>query len=89
MLIVPGMEINHRVDWDRVLATLQPECAYVRRTYAAGTPVASVCVGAFLLGEAGVLNGRRATTAWLFAKALGQRYPDTKMDAPAMLLDDA
>jgi transcriptional regulator GlxA family with amidase domain len=88
-LIVPGMEINHRVDWDRALAPLAPECAYVRRAYAAGTPVASVCIGAFLLGEAGLLQGRRATTAWLFAQALGQRYPGTTVDGSAMLLDDA
>jgi transcriptional regulator GlxA family with amidase domain len=88
-LIVPGMEINHRVDWDRALAPLQPECAFVRRAYAAGTPVASVCVGAFVLGEAGLLQGRRATTAWLFAQALGQRYPGTTVDASAVLLDDA
>lgn len=89
VLIVPGMEINHRVDWDRVLAALQTECAFVRRAYAAGTPVASVCVGAFVLGEAGLLQGRRATTAWLFAQALGQRYPGTTVDASAVLLDDA
>ena len=88
-LIVPGMEINHRVDWGRVLASLQPECAFVRRAYAGGTPVASVCVGAFVLGEAGLLQGRRATTAWLFAQALGQRYPSTTVDASAVLLDDA
>lgn len=88
-LIVPGMEINHRVDWGRVLASLQPECAFVRRAYAGGTPVASVCVGAFVLGEAGLLQGRRVTTAWLFAQALGQRYPDTTVDASAVLLDDA
>lgn len=88
-LIIPGMEINHQVDWSRVLGQLQPECAFVRRIYAAGTPVASVCVGAFLLGEAGLLQGRRATTAWLFAQALGQRYPGTTVDPTAVLVDDA
>lgn len=89
ILIVPGMEINHRVDWDRALAPLALECAYVRKAYAAGTPVASVCIGAFLLGEAGLLQGRRATTAWLFAQALGQRYPGCTVDGSALLLDDA
>ena len=89
VLIVPGMEINHRVDWDRALAPLAPECAYVRKVYATGTPVASVCIGAFLLGEAGLLQGRRVTTAWLFTQVLGQRYPGSTVDATAMLLDDA
>lgn len=89
VLIVPGMEINHRVDWDRALAPLAQECTYIRRTYAAGTPVASVCIGAFLLGEAGLLQGRRVTTAWLLTQVLGQRYPGSTVDATAMLLDDA
>jgi transcriptional regulator GlxA family with amidase domain len=88
-LIVPGMEINHQVDWDDALAPLQRECAFVRRAYAAGTPVASVCLGAFLLGEAGLLQGRRVTTAWALAQALGQRYPGATVDASAVLLDDA
>ena len=89
ILIVPGMEINHRVDWDRALAPLALECAYIQKAFAAGTPVASVCIGAFLLGEAGLLQGRRVTTAWLLTQALGQRYPGSSVDATAMLLDDA
>ena len=37
--------------------------------------VASVCSGAFLLAEAGLLNGKRATTHWLAATDLAGRYP--------------
>jgi transcriptional regulator GlxA family with amidase domain len=89
VLIVPGMEINHQVDWDRALAPLAPECTFLRKAYAAGTPVAAVCIGAFLLGEAGLLHGRRATTAWIFAHVLKQRYPGCAVDATSMLLEDA
>lgn len=89
ILMVPGMEITHRVNWDQALEPLAPECAFVRKAYAAGTPVAAVCIGAFLLGEAGLLQGRRATTAWLFTQVLGQRYPGTTVEASAMLVDDA
>jgi transcriptional regulator GlxA family with amidase domain len=35
----------------------------------------SVCVGAFLLAEAGLLNGKRATTHWKFGRELAGRYP--------------
>lgn len=88
-LIVPGMEINRQVDWTRSLAPLGVELAFVRKTFASGTPVASVCVGAFLLGEAGLLRGRKVTTAWLFAEALEQRYAETRVDASAVLLEDS
>jgi transcriptional regulator GlxA family with amidase domain len=37
--------------------------------------VASVCTGVFVLAEAGLLNGARATTHWMFLDELGKRYP--------------
>lgn len=89
LLIVPGLEISRRVDWDTALAPLGRELSFIRKTFAAGTPVASVCVGSFLLGEAGLLNGRKATTAWLFAPALAQRYPAVRVDAASVLWEDA
>lgn len=88
-VIVPGMESTHGVNWTTTLAALHTEVAWVRKTFTAGTPVASVCVGAFVLGEAGLLQGRRATTSWLFGRALGERYDGCQVDASAVLLEDA
>ncbi|KDN82133.1 GlxA family transcriptional regulator [Kitasatospora cheerisanensis] len=42
--------------------------------------VASVCTGAFLLGEAGLLAGRRATTHWAYSEALARRFPDVTVE---------
>ena len=42
--------------------------------------IASICTGAFLLAEAGLLNGKRATTHWRFAQALALRYPLVTME---------
>ncbi len=50
--------------------------------------VASVCNGAFLLAEAGLLTGRRATTHWLVAGELGVRYPDIEVDADPIYIKD-
>lgn len=74
-LVVPGFEIVPTDDVDGVLGAWRRESRLIAATAAAGVPVSSVCVGAFLLGEAGLLDGRVATTSWLFAGALAARYP--------------
>lgn len=48
----------------------------------------SVCTGAFLLGQAGLLRGRRVATHWAAAAELGRRHPDARVDAEAILLFD-
>ncbi|MBC6456998.1 GlxA family transcriptional regulator [Actinomadura sp. HBU206391] len=50
--------------------------------------VASVCTGAFILAEAGLLDGRRATTHWLMTDRLGGRYPDVTVDADPIYVKD-
>lgn len=50
--------------------------------------LASVCSGAFLLGEAGLLDGRRATTHWMGAEQLAQRYPRVSVDPDAIYVRD-
>src|SRR5436190_20311114 len=42
--------------------------------------VTSVCTGAFLLGAAGLLDGRRATTHWRYAASLAQHYPAVRVE---------
>jgi transcriptional regulator GlxA family with amidase domain len=48
----------------------------------------SVCVGAFLLAEAGLLNGRRATSHWKFARELGSRFPRVLVDPNPIWVKD-
>ena len=48
----------------------------------------SVCVGSFLFAEAGLLNGRRATSHWRFAKELARRYPKVKVESEPVWVKD-
>ena len=48
----------------------------------------SICTGAFVLAEAGILNGRHATTHWAFAHDLQQRFPDTQVDDDRIFIVD-
>ncbi|KZM48140.1 DJ-1/PfpI family protein [Labrenzia sp. OB1] len=50
--------------------------------------VAGLCLGAFGLAEAGLLNGRRATTHWARATELGTLYPAIRIDPAAIYVDD-
>lgn len=56
--------------------------------HAEGTVLGSVCAGAFVLAETGLMDGRRATTHWAFAEHLAQRYPDIQIAADNMVLDE-
>ncbi|WP_433306447.1 helix-turn-helix domain-containing protein [Actinoplanes sp. CA-030573] len=62
--------------------------AAVRQAHAAGARVASLCTGAFVLAAAGLLDGRRATTHWLYADALAARYPSIEVDPDVLYVDD-
>jgi transcriptional regulator GlxA family with amidase domain len=67
---------------DRQLsAWLKTMAARVRR-------LGAVCVGAFLLAEAGLLNGRRATAHWRFGRELASRYPEVRVEHEPLWVKD-
>ncbi|HEU5033468.1 MAG TPA: helix-turn-helix domain-containing protein [Mycobacteriales bacterium] len=60
----------------------------LRAAYANGARIASICTGAFLLAEAGLLDGRRATTHWAHADDLARRYPTVDVDPNVLYVED-
>lgn len=86
VLVVPGFEVG--LDVDRVLSRLGPEFAAIRAHTAGGAAVVSLCVGAFLLAEAGALDRRTATTSWLYADQLARRYPSVDVRADQLVVTD-
>jgi len=60
----------------------------LRRAVDRGARVLSVCTGAFVLGAAGLLDGRPCTTHWRHADALQQRFPKALVDPDVLFVDD-
>jgi transcriptional regulator GlxA family with amidase domain len=81
-LIVPGGPGVHDAAADKWTAD------WVGRQSATVRRIASVCTGAFLLAETGILAGRRATTHWKSCSRLQARYPDILVDADPIYVRD-
>ncbi|MFF9013770.1 GlxA family transcriptional regulator [Streptomyces sp. NPDC014870] len=82
LVLVPGIENPDR-------DTPAPYLEALNRAHAAGTPVASLCAGAFVLAQAGLLDGRRAVTHWQLAPTLAARHPRTTVEADALFIEDS
>ncbi|MGC0343515.1 GlxA family transcriptional regulator [Streptomyces sp. SLBN-8D4] len=80
-IVVPGCSPVAGPPSPRVLAAL-------REAAAAGTRIASVCVGAFVLAEAGLLDGLRATTHWVAADDLARRFPAVEVQPDVLYVDN-
>jgi transcriptional regulator GlxA family with amidase domain len=62
--------------------------AALRQAAEAGTRIASVCVGAFVLAEAGLLDGLRATTHWMATAELAARFPRVQVEPDVLYVDN-
>ena len=60
----------------------------LRAAHARGARLCSICSGVFVLAAAGLLDGRRATTHWRYLEPLRQRYPQVRVEANALYVDE-
>ncbi|MFC8043279.1 GlxA family transcriptional regulator [Nocardia sp. NPDC057353] len=81
-VVIPGSELAPAAFvTPRVLAAARHLAARTRR-------LASICNGAYVLAELGLLDGRRATTHWKFTTELARRYPAVAVDPDAIFVRD-
>jgi transcriptional regulator GlxA family with amidase domain len=81
-LVVPGGFRVDDVTRDRALVR------WIRKAAPDCRRVCSVCVGSFLLAEAGILDGRKAATHWMHAPLLASRYPAVAVEPDAIFIRD-
>lgn len=67
---------------------LEAEVRWLLGAHERGAILCSVCVGAFLVGETGLLSGRRAATHWAFVEKFRERFPDVVVTTNKLLVDD-
>jgi transcriptional regulator GlxA family with amidase domain len=79
-VIVTGTGARGDAD-PRVLAAL-------RRAAGAGARIASICTGAFVLAQAGLLDGRRATTYWQYSAELAREFPAVEVVGDVLFVDE-
>lgn len=81
VVILPG--------WRNIDEPVSPEILdTLRAAQARGAVVVGLCLGAFGLAEAGLLEGRRATTHWARAEVFAQRFPGVMVDRGALFVDE-
>jgi transcriptional regulator GlxA family with amidase domain len=80
-LVVPGRP-------DNVVPRVAPVLDAIRRTHARGARVVSFCTGSFALAEAGLLDGRRATTHWMWADAFRDLHPAVMLEPDVLFVDE-
>jgi transcriptional regulator GlxA family with amidase domain len=81
VLLVPGGEVSTELERPAVID-------WIRQTAGSVAVTASVCTGAFLLAQAGLLRGRRATTHWEDLDDLRRRFPEVIVEAGSPWIDE-
>jgi len=80
-IVIPGWEGIHVPVPQSILDAL-------RGAHSRGARLLTICSGAFVLAAAGLLDGRRATTHWRYAEELQRRYPEVRVDANVLYVDE-
>lgn len=84
LVIIPAMFSN------KIEEVVQKEARiieWLKQQYKRNTELASICVGSFLLAATGLLDGKKATTNWMFADLFRKKYPQVLLEDDKIIVD--
>lgn len=84
LVLIPGFLFTLK----QAMPAFAAYAPWLREQHAQGAVVASMCTAAFMLAQAGMLDGHRATTHWALAPLLRRLYPAVLLDEGQMLCED-
>ena len=88
LVYVPAFFYQGLTAFEQSAAALKPVLEWLNERWCRGSTIAANCTGTFYLAEAGLLNGRQATTAWWLGTTFRRRFPRVNLDANALLAED-
>lgn len=75
-------------DVDSAIKANAKAIPWIQQMYANGSEVASLCTGAFLLGETGLVNGKKCSTHWAYYNQFRERFPEVEMVDGSVITDE-
>jgi transcriptional regulator GlxA family with amidase domain len=75
-------------DVDNAIKANAKAIPWIRQMYAKGSEVASLCIGAFLLGETGLMNGKKCSTHWAYYNQFRERFPEVDIVDGTVITDE-
>ena len=80
--------VSSILDIERTLQVQSEVVDWLRDRHAQGASIATICSGAFVLAETGLLDGKTATTHWAFADRFKRRYPRVNLKPERLITDE-
>jgi transcriptional regulator GlxA family with amidase domain len=84
LIIIPALD----GDMSKIIEANQEFIPWIQKQYAAGAEVASLCVGAFLLGATGLIEGKKIATHWMAANEFRTMFPNVTVVEDKILTDE-
>lgn len=84
LIIIPSL--NH--NYEQAISSNETLIKWIYKHYKAGSEIASICSGAFLLAATGVLDGKNCSTHWAAAENFRERFPKVNLQADQLITDE-